>query len=110
MPVHDLVIHPRDCDLIAATHGRSIWILDDITPLQQLTPAVLQSDMHAVQEQGGDDLDGGEPRRDARAPDVPGTQSADDRAAAAGELTERAAEFGGRVVLPEGRAGRTRAD
>jgi photosystem II stability/assembly factor-like uncharacterized protein len=46
VPVHDLVIHPRDGDLVAATHGRSIWILDDITPLQQLTPAVLASDVH----------------------------------------------------------------
>ena len=45
--MHDLVIHPRDGDLIAATHGRSLWILDDITPLQQLTPAVLASDAHA---------------------------------------------------------------
>jgi len=33
--VRDLVIHPRDDDLIAGTHGRSIWILDDITPLRQ---------------------------------------------------------------------------
>jgi hypothetical protein len=46
VPVHDLVIHPRDGDLIAATHGRSLWILDDITPLQQLTPTVLASDAH----------------------------------------------------------------
>jgi len=44
--VHDLVIHPREGDLIAATHGRSLWILDDISPLQQLTPAVLSSDVH----------------------------------------------------------------
>ena len=44
--VHDLVIHARDGDLIAATHGRSIWILDDITPLQQLTEEVLASDVH----------------------------------------------------------------
>ena len=33
---HDLLIHPRDNDLIAATHGRGLWILDDISPLQQL--------------------------------------------------------------------------
>ena len=39
-PVHDLIIHPRDGELIAGTHGRSIWIAD-ITPLQQMTPAVL---------------------------------------------------------------------
>jgi photosystem II stability/assembly factor-like uncharacterized protein len=46
VPVHDLVIHPRDNDLIAGTHGRSIWIMDDITPLQQLTDAVLAADVH----------------------------------------------------------------
>lgn len=45
--VHDLVIHPRDNDLVAGTHGRSLWILDDITPLQQLTPAVLASNAYA---------------------------------------------------------------
>ena len=42
----DILIHPRDGDLIAATHGRSIWIADDITPLQQLTPAVAGADAH----------------------------------------------------------------
>ena len=36
-PVHDLLIHPRDGELIAGTHGRSIWIAD-ITALQQMTP------------------------------------------------------------------------
>ena len=44
--VHDLVIHPRDNDLIAGTHGRGIWIMDDITPLQQATAEVLSSDAH----------------------------------------------------------------
>jgi hypothetical protein len=34
--VDDILIHPRDRDLILATHGRSIWIADDITPLEQL--------------------------------------------------------------------------
>lgn len=33
--VHDLVIHPRDNALVAGTHGRAIWIIDDLTPLQQ---------------------------------------------------------------------------
>ncbi len=47
--VHDLVIHPRDNDLVAATHGRSFWILDDITPLQQLTDDVLSADAHLFQ-------------------------------------------------------------
>jgi photosystem II stability/assembly factor-like uncharacterized protein len=49
VPVHDLVIHPRDSDLVAATHGRSVWILDDITPLEQLSPDVLNADAHAFQ-------------------------------------------------------------
>jgi len=43
---HDLIIHPRDNDLIAGTHGRSIWIADDITPLQQLTEEVLSSELY----------------------------------------------------------------
>jgi len=41
----DIFIHPRDGDLIVATHGRSIWIADDITPLEQLTPAVQAQDV-----------------------------------------------------------------
>src|SRR5207249_8894882 len=42
--VDDILIHPRDRDLIVATHGRSIWIADDITPLQQMTQAVRDAD------------------------------------------------------------------
>ena len=37
--VDDILIHPRDRDLIVATHGRSLWIADDITPLEQLASA-----------------------------------------------------------------------
>jgi hypothetical protein len=40
----DILIHPRDNDLIVATHGRSVWIADDITPLQQLTQTVRDAD------------------------------------------------------------------
>ncbi len=43
--IDDLLIHPRDNDLIVGTHGRSIWIVDDITPLQQLTDAVMKADV-----------------------------------------------------------------
>src|SRR5687768_8997540 len=39
VPIHEIVIHPRDNDMIVATHGRSIWILDDIKPLQQYAEA-----------------------------------------------------------------------
>lgn len=44
--VHDLIVHPREGDVIAATHGRSVWILDDVTPLQQLDDDVRASDLH----------------------------------------------------------------
>jgi len=49
VPVHDLLIHPRDNDLIAGTHGRGAWIAGNITPLQQLTPEVLEKDVHLFQ-------------------------------------------------------------
>ena len=42
----DIVVHPRENDLIVATHGRSVWIADDITPLQQLTPEVQSQDAY----------------------------------------------------------------
>jgi len=45
VPVFDLVVHPRDGDLIAGTHGRSFYILD-ISPLQQLTAAVGSKPVH----------------------------------------------------------------
>jgi photosystem II stability/assembly factor-like uncharacterized protein len=38
--VDDIVIHPRDLDLVIATHGRSLFIVDDIRPLEELTPEV----------------------------------------------------------------------
>ena len=47
--VHDVIVHPRDGDLIAATHGRGIWIMDDISALQQMTPAVQQAEAHLFQ-------------------------------------------------------------
>jgi photosystem II stability/assembly factor-like uncharacterized protein len=39
----DIQIHPRDHDLIVGTHGRSIYLLDDIVALEELTPAVRDS-------------------------------------------------------------------
>lgn len=37
VPVHDMVIHPRERDLVIGTHGRGIWILDSIRGLEALT-------------------------------------------------------------------------
>lgn len=44
--VDDVLVHPRDNDLVLATHGRSVLIMDDISALQALTPEVLASDVH----------------------------------------------------------------
>ncbi|HEX5134039.1 MAG TPA: glycosyl hydrolase, partial [Thermoanaerobaculia bacterium] len=43
--VRDLEIQRRDGDLLIATHGRGIYILDDLEPLRALTPKVLESDV-----------------------------------------------------------------
>lgn len=40
MPIYEIKIHPRDNDLILASHARGIWILDDLTPIQQWAKAV----------------------------------------------------------------------
>ncbi len=45
VPVYDLQIHPRDRELIAATHGRGFWIVD-VSPLQQMTAAVAAKPVH----------------------------------------------------------------
>jgi photosystem II stability/assembly factor-like uncharacterized protein len=76
VPVRDLAIHPRESDLIVATHGRGIYIIDDITPLRQLTPQVLEAPLtvletrpyparQGVSEQnftGSDEFEGTNPR------------------------------------------------
>ncbi len=41
--VHDMSIHPRDHDLVVATHGRGIFIIDDLTPLRNLSSKTLES-------------------------------------------------------------------
>lgn len=44
--VNDLVVHPRDNDLILGTHGRGIWVLDNINALQEIAPGITQSPAH----------------------------------------------------------------
>ncbi len=47
VPVHDLAV--KEGDLVAATHGRAFWILDDISVLRQLAADQLQQDLHLFQ-------------------------------------------------------------
>lgn len=42
--VRDIVVHPATNDLVLATHGRGIFIVDDISPLRRLTAELLQKD------------------------------------------------------------------
>ena len=49
--VHDLAIHPRDNDLVIATHGRGIWIIDNITPLRALTQDTLSKEIVFLQNE-----------------------------------------------------------
>ncbi len=44
--VDDILVHPRDNDLIVGTHGRSIWIIDDISALQKLGDETAKADMY----------------------------------------------------------------
>jgi photosystem II stability/assembly factor-like uncharacterized protein len=48
-PVHDLVV--KDDDLVVATHGRSFWVLDNLSPLRQVNDQITQSDMVLYQPQ-----------------------------------------------------------
>ncbi len=44
--VMDLVVHPREHDLVIGTHGRALWVIDDIRPLRELSAAVLAEPLH----------------------------------------------------------------
>ncbi len=44
VPVFDMVIHPRENDLVLATHGRGIMIVDDLTPLRALSAQIIEQD------------------------------------------------------------------
>jgi photosystem II stability/assembly factor-like uncharacterized protein len=44
--VHDILVHPRENDLILGTHGRGLFIFDDATPIQSLGPSVVSEPAH----------------------------------------------------------------
>jgi photosystem II stability/assembly factor-like uncharacterized protein len=49
----DMVIHPRDNDLILGTHGRSVYVLDDLSPLVEWTPQVAAAPVHVFSVRAG---------------------------------------------------------
>jgi len=48
-PIHDLVV--KDDDLVVATHGRSFWVLDDLSPIRQVNTQSAQADVILYQPQ-----------------------------------------------------------
>ena len=89
-PVHDLAV--KDNDLIAATHGRSFWILDDVSPLRQASTSHRRRRLPPL------------PARDRNAPALPRSGRA--------QASRRRQPAQGRnpLLLPEGEAGRERRD
>ena len=61
VPVHDLAV--KNDDLVVATHGRSFWILDDVSPLRQDTDSVAGKDLYLYKPATAYRLHGGEPPR-----------------------------------------------
>jgi photosystem II stability/assembly factor-like uncharacterized protein len=49
VPVDDIALQARESDLVLATHGRGIWIVDDISPLRALTPEVMSKEATLIQ-------------------------------------------------------------
>ena len=47
--IDEVLVHPRDHDLVLATHARGIWIMDDISALQNMTPGADEPGRGALQ-------------------------------------------------------------
>ena len=69
MPIYEIKQHPRDNDLILASHARGIWILDDMTPIQQWAKSetsdafVFETELAAIMNQANDQMKGFEGNR-----------------------------------------------
>jgi photosystem II stability/assembly factor-like uncharacterized protein len=65
--VRDIVVQPRESDLVLATHGRGIWIIDDISSLRALTPEMMSQEAVLMDSTGVQFLNsnGGWPEGDA---------------------------------------------
>ena len=46
VPVRDVAIHPREHDLVIGTHGRSVYVIDDISPLRELSGEIMTKRLH----------------------------------------------------------------
>lgn len=53
LAINDLIVHRRDQDLVLGTHGRGVWLLDDVTALQEWTPEIAARAAHLFTPQPG---------------------------------------------------------
>jgi photosystem II stability/assembly factor-like uncharacterized protein len=103
-PIHDLVIHGND--LVAATHGRSFWILDDITPLRQLSAGFADADARLFRPAAALRVRGNENRDTPLPPETPAGKNPPDgaildyylKSAPAGPVVLEIADAQGKVV------------
>jgi photosystem II stability/assembly factor-like uncharacterized protein len=102
--VRDLVV--KDADLVAATHGRSFWILDDLTPLRQLSAEVLKAGAHLFRPAGAIRVRKSENRDTPLQPETPAGRNPPAgavidytlKAVPAGEVTLEIFDDAGRLV------------
>ena len=47
--VRDLIVHPRDHDLVIGTHGRAVYVLDDVRPLRKMSAELQQRPIHVFE-------------------------------------------------------------
>jgi photosystem II stability/assembly factor-like uncharacterized protein len=59
-PVHDLQVKKDLKDLVIATHGRGFWVLDDVTPLYQISDSVANAEYWLYQPNEAIRMDGGQ--------------------------------------------------
>ncbi|MBS1506351.1 MAG: glycosyl hydrolase [Bacteroidetes bacterium] len=64
VPITDLTL--KNDNLIAATQGRSFWLIDDLTPLHQLNDAVAKSDVHLFKPMPSYRMNGGQGRQESK--------------------------------------------
>ena len=93
VPVHDLAI--KEGDLIAATHGRSFWIIDDISPLRQMTTGVAAKAAHLYKPSDAYRIDWGGgfgvEATSTMGPPPPGNKNPPPRACSTNQKTEKPA-------------------
>ena len=104
-PMYGLVVQEHFNDLVVGTYGRGFWIMDDITPLQQMTDAVASSDVHLFEPRDAYRFHN---RTSPQTPNIDMSQGANPPYGAsinywlgpdgAGEVTVRVADGSGEVV------------